>query len=146
LQTQRNQAVSIRRKIYASTYSYRRLASAGSDPAYRRRQDQQSGHPGRRRRKAAVGTQNEAQAREKLADPAVAAQLETRLVEIALEAQKARAQAENDRRQSDFAKLQASLADTPAARSSLTNLADKGSPISWGRRWFPSSSGSAFSW
>jgi len=96
--------------------------------------------------KAAVGTQDEAQAREKLADPAVAAQLETRLVEIALEAQKARAQAENDRRQSDFAKLEASLADTPAARSSLTNLADKGSPISWGRRWFPSSSGSAFSW
>lgn len=81
---------------------------------------------------AVVGTQDEATARAKLADPAVAAQLQTRLAEIALDAHKLQAQAESDRRQSDLEALKATLADTRDARAMQTNLADKGSPFAWG--------------
>src|SRR5689334_13565310 len=79
-----------------------------------------------------VGSQDETQARAKLADPTVAAQLQTRLAEIALEAQKLQAQAESDQRQADLEKLKASLASTDGARSLLTTLAGKTSPIAWG--------------
>jgi len=81
---------------------------------------------------AVVGTQDETQARAKLADPAVAAQLQTRLSEIALDAYKVQAQAENDRRQAGLDTLKTTLADTHDARSLLTTLADKASPIAWG--------------
>ena len=79
-----------------------------------------------------VGTQDEAAARAKLADPAVAAQLQTRLAEIALEAHKVQAQAESDRRQADIDALKATFADTQDARSKMANLADKASPFAWG--------------
>lgn len=80
----------------------------------------------------AVGTQDETQARAKLLDPAVAAQLQTHLAEIALDAQRVQAQAESEQRQADFDKLKAILADTQGARSLTSTLADKGSPIAWG--------------
>ena len=79
-----------------------------------------------------VGTQDGTQARAKLADPAVLAQLQTRLAEIALDAQRVQAQAEGDQRQADLDKLKTTLADTQGARSLLTTLADKTSPIAWG--------------
>ena len=79
-----------------------------------------------------VGTQNETQARAKLADPAIAAQLQTRLTEIALEAQKVQAQAEREQRQADLDKIKALLSDTQGARALTATLADKASPIAWG--------------
>jgi lysozyme family protein len=79
-----------------------------------------------------VGTQDETQARAKLTDPAVAAKLQTRLAEIALDAQRVQAQAESEQRQADFNKLKTILADAQGARSLTTTLADKGSPIAWG--------------
>lgn len=81
---------------------------------------------------AVVGTQDETAARARLADPAVAAQLQTRLAEIALDAHKLQAQAENDRRQSDVETLKATFADTQDARLGMANLANKASPFAWG--------------
>jgi lysozyme family protein len=79
-----------------------------------------------------AGTQDETQARAKLADPAIAARLQTRLTEIALDAQKVQAQAEREQRQADLDKIIAMLADAQGARSLTATLADKGSPIAWG--------------
>ena len=80
---------------------------------------------------AVVGTQDETKARATLVDPAVAAQLQTRLAEIALDAHKAQAQADSDQRQAELDRLKTTLADTTNARSLLTNLADKANPIAW---------------
>ena len=79
-----------------------------------------------------VGTQDETQARAKLADPAIAAQLQTRLTEIALEAQKVQAQAESEQRQADLDKIKALLSDVQGARALTATLADKGNPMAWG--------------
>ncbi len=75
-----------------------------------------------------VGTTDKSQARAKIADPAIAAQLQGRLAEVALEAQKAQLQAEADQRQAELDQLKATLGDTQGARDLLGRLADKESP------------------
>ncbi len=65
-------------------------------------------------------------------DPQAAAQLRTRLAEIALDAQKEQDAAGAAERQAELEQTRQILADRTAARTSLNGLVALGSPIAWG--------------
>ncbi len=80
-----------------------------------------------------TGTSDAVEAQRKLAeDPALATTLRVRLAEIALEAQKARDLADEQKRQAELASIQKALENTQGARGSLIDLVRVGSPIAWG--------------
>jgi hypothetical protein len=81
----------------------------------------------------AAGTDDPATARERLeADPAAASALRVRLAEIALEAERLGAEAEERRRGAELEALRARIAEVRDARGTMAALAGAGSALSWG--------------
>ena len=80
----------------------------------------------------ATGTSDPAAAKQKVAsDPAVAADLQVKLAQIALDATKAQNEEQNQQRQAQLDDLKQRLADVQSARTSLVDLARAQSPIAW---------------
>ncbi len=80
-----------------------------------------------------TGTEDPEAARAALeADPAAAGQLRIRLAEIALDAERSRAEAEGRAQQAALEELRIGLADLAQARGTMTALAATGSVIAWG--------------
>lgn len=80
-----------------------------------------------------TGTEDPEAARAALErDPAAAGQLRIRLAEIALDAERSRAEAEGRAQQAALEEVRAGLADLAQARGTMTALAATGSAIAWG--------------
>jgi hypothetical protein len=80
-----------------------------------------------------TGTDDPAAAQAALAaNPAAATQLRTRLAEIALDAERLRAESAERERQAALETMRAQLADLAGARGAMVSLAGAGSLIAWG--------------
>jgi Glycosyl hydrolase 108 len=82
--------------------------------------------------KQATGTTDPAAAKQKITtDPAIAANLQIQLAQIALAASKAQYDEQNQQRQAELDDLKNRLADVQSSRVSLLDLAKTQSPIAW---------------
>lgn len=82
--------------------------------------------------KQVAGTSDPAAAKQKInSDPAVAADLQMQLAEIALSASKAQYDAQNQQRQNELDELKQRLADIDSSRNNLLELARTETPIAW---------------
>lgn len=80
-----------------------------------------------------TGTDDPVAAKARLdGDPQLAANLRTRLAEIAVEQEKVRLEAEERRRQTELAELEKRLTDVQGARASMLQLSANQDPMRWG--------------
>jgi lysozyme family protein len=83
--------------------------------------------------RTATGTDDPVQAQARIEqDPQIAAQLRTRLAEIAVEQERMRLEAEEKRRAAELAELEKRLADVQGARSTMLQLSATRDPMRWG--------------
>lgn len=83
--------------------------------------------------RAATGTDDPVAAKAKLdEDPRLAAEVRTKLAEIAVEQERLRLDAEEKRRAAELAELEKRLGDVKDARATMLTLSASGDPMRWG--------------
>ncbi|HYZ33080.1 MAG TPA: glycosyl hydrolase 108 family protein [Crenalkalicoccus sp.] len=83
--------------------------------------------------RVATGTEDPVEAKRKIdEDPQIAAQLRTRLAEIAVEQERMRLDAEEKQRAAELAELEKRLADVQNARATMLQLSAGKDPMRWG--------------